>query len=215
MQKCLYCNRFIQNKIKLADHLKLRSAETGLCPAFIPKAKGPKKGSVPWNKGLSKETDLRLRDSGRRISLVTKGMKRNISPEVEKQRREKLRLCAIKGKYGGLKEGSGRGKGGWYRGYYCYSSWELAFVIFHLDHSIPIQRCTQVRTYPWLGYQRRYFPDFIVEGKVIEIKGFLTPQWAAKHKANPDVICLLAQDIEPYLKYVRGVYGKDYVRLYE
>jgi hypothetical protein len=29
-------------------------------------------------------------------------------------------------KVGGLREGSGRGKKGWYKGFYCRSTWELA-----------------------------------------------------------------------------------------
>ena len=49
---------------------------------------------------------------------------------------------------GGFKEGSVRNyKSGWYRGIHCDSSWELAFVIYYLDHNINIERCTEKRIY--------------------------------------------------------------------
>lgn len=41
---------------------------------------------------------------------------------------------------GGLKEGTSRGKHGWYKGYWCDSSYELAFLIYCLDHKIKIER---------------------------------------------------------------------------
>lgn len=45
---------------------------------------------------------------------------------------------------GGKREGSGRGKRGWYKGYYCDSSWELAWVIYNLDHGNQFKRNTNI-----------------------------------------------------------------------
>ena len=42
----------------------------------------------------------------------------------------------IKHAPGGKRHGSGRGKKGWYKGYYCDSTWELAWVIYQLDHGV-------------------------------------------------------------------------------
>lgn len=41
---------------------------------------------------------------------------------------------------GGYRKGSGVGKSGWYNGIYCDSSWELAYVIYHIDNNLPIIR---------------------------------------------------------------------------
>ena len=42
---------------------------------------------------------------------------------------------------GGIKQGSVKNyKSGWYKGYWCDSSYELAFLIYCLDHEIKIER---------------------------------------------------------------------------
>jgi hypothetical protein len=58
--------------------------------------------------------------------------------------------------------GSGRGKKGWYRGYWCDSSYELAFVIYTLDHGLAgkFERNWESFTYTFRGKVRRWIPDF-------------------------------------------------------
>jgi hypothetical protein len=116
---------------------------------------------------------------------------------------------------GGFRLRGGRGKQGWYKGVWCASSWELAFLVYHLDNNIPIVRCDEIRTYQWEGNSRRYFPDFVVNGEVVEIKGYLSPQWHAKLSANPDIRCIGRVEIEAYLKYAKETYGRDFIGLYE
>ena len=41
---------------------------------------------------------------------------------------------------GGIKKGSSRGKSGWYKGYWCDSSYELAYLIYNLDNSTEVER---------------------------------------------------------------------------
>lgn len=133
--------------------------------------------------------------------------------------KEKLRISRIQEKAkrnnGGLREGSGRGKSGWYKGFYCRSSWELAFVIYHLDHNSNIQPCKEVRTYTFEGKIRKYYPDFLLNGSVIEIKGYLTEQWKQKHSENPDIVLKTFKDLEVELSYVKSKYGESYLDLYE
>lgn len=116
---------------------------------------------------------------------------------------------------GGYVPGSGRGKQGRFKGIWCDSSWELAYVIYSLDHLIPIQRATMYRYYEWQGKIKKYYPDFEVNGKIVEIKGYDSPQWQAKISANPDIVVLYYSDLKPILDYVINTYGKDYIRLYE
>jgi hypothetical protein len=116
---------------------------------------------------------------------------------------------------GGYRQGSGRGKKGWYQGFFCDSSWELAYLIFCLDHNTNIKLNLEKRQYQWNGSTKNYIPYFIVEGVLTEIKGYKTEQWLAKLKANPDVVVLYEKDLKPVFEYVTRVYGKDFIRLYE
>ena len=118
-------------------------------------------------------------------------------------------------KCGGYRKGSGVGKKGWYKGIYCDSSWELAFVIYHIDNNLPIKRCTQKRVYFYKGIKHYYYPDFETKEGVIEIKGYISEQWKAKEEQNPDVIVLYKKDIKKYLDYVTLKYGNDFIALYD
>jgi hypothetical protein len=87
--------------------------------------------------------------------------------------------------------------------------------MYHIDNNISIKRCSEIRYYEWNGKQRIYKPDFIVNEIIFEIKGYTTPQWEAKHLANPDVVCLQKKEIKKYLEFVINKYGKDFIKLYE
>lgn len=118
-------------------------------------------------------------------------------------------------KFGGYRKGSGRGKSGWYKGIYCDSSWELAYVIYHRDNDLDIKRCKEQRKYIFEGKEHIYIPDFITDNGIVEIKGYKTKQWEAKEKYNPDIKVLYKDEIQFYLDYVIKKYGNDYIRLYD
>jgi len=70
---------------------------------------------------------------------------------------------------GGYREGSGNGKSGWYKGIFCNSSYELAWVVYRLDHGFEVKRFSGYLTNGVL----KYYPDFIVGDKhIVEIKGY-------------------------------------------
>ena len=116
---------------------------------------------------------------------------------------------------GGYRKGSGRGKGGWYKGIYCDSTWELAFVIYCLDHNLNISRCKEPRKYVYNNETHLYYPDFVTDDGIIEIKGYSTDIWKAKAMQNPDIKVLYKEDIQKYLNYVYDHYTKDLESLYE
>ena len=116
---------------------------------------------------------------------------------------------------GGYREGSGRCKQGWYKGIHCDSSWELAYLVYHLDHNLYIERCKEKRQYVWNNKQHTYYPDFITDDGIIEIKGYSTDQWKSKEEQNPDVKVLYKNEIKPYLDYVTNTYGTDFIKLYD
>lgn len=69
---------------------------------------------------------------------------------------------------------NGYGKSGKYKGIHCDSMWELAYLIYCLDHNINIKRNTEWFSYIDNNKKRAYNPDFIVNGELIEIKGIHT-----------------------------------------
>ena len=118
---------------------------------------------------------------------------------------------------GGYRKGSGRGKKGWYKGYWCDSSYELAFVIFNLEHNIFFKRNTERFDYLWENKIHYWIPDFIMEdGSYLEIKGFMTEQNKAKiSQFSKPLKVLMKPDIQYAINYSIAKYGKKYIELYE
>ena len=71
---------------------------------------------------------------------------------------------------GGYRNGSGRSKSGYYRGIYCGSTYELCWVIYHLDHNIEFTRFPGKLSSDDLTY----YPDFLLgdNNTIIETKGY-------------------------------------------
>ena len=112
-----------------------------------------------------------------------------------------------------------RYKYGWYKGYHCDSSWELAFVMYHLDKQIPFERNNkQYFEYTFENSIHRFFPDFIVEDTFIEIKGMESEQCDCKVRDIPEGVkfkILYYNDMKPYLEYAENTYGKEFYNLYD
>lgn len=122
---------------------------------------------------------------------------------------------------GGLRKGSGRGKKGWYCGYWCDSSWELAWVIYNIDNCILFERNNIGFNYLYNGSVRKYYPDFKIGETYYEIKG--RRKYDDLDDENKEKISqfkhkleiLYAKDMFKYLDYVIKKYGKDYIKLYK
>jgi hypothetical protein len=128
-------------------------------------------------------------------------------------------LYDLKGKSGGYRKGSGRGKSGWYKGVWCDSSYELAWVIYHIENNIPFERNKESFQYEYNGEIHLYYPDFRLKesNELVEIKGFYTEQTHVKLKSvtNTKLTVIDKQKIQPYIDYVTDRYGKNFVSLYE
>ena len=172
-------------------------------------------GKIPWNKGLSKYTDERVAKIAEKASVSLTGKSH---PQLEETRVKISKTMKERG-LGGFRVGSGRGKKGWYKGYYCDSTWELAYVIYNLEHDISFKRNTKSFEYKFNNELKRYYPDFILEnGEYVEVKGYYTKQFSAKVSQFPTEEILIVLDkktIKPYLDYTMGKYGKDFYNLYE
>ena len=109
-------------------------------------------------------------------------------------------------------------KFGTYRGYHCDSSWELAFVIFNLDHNIVFCRNTESFPYEYNGTIHYYYPDFIVDNIYYEIKSFKNDKVYNKCRDFPkekQLVIIDQEKIQPYLDYCESTYGKDFFTLYD
>ena len=215
---CQYCGKICKNANSLIQHeIRCKYNPNHIDVKIQPNLLN----CTPWNKGLTKETDERIQKISEtyhikyKQGLIQHSGGKASTPEKEDERKRKISKSMKESGCGGKRHGSGRGKKGWYKGIFCDSSWELAFVIYCLDHNLNIRRCEEKRTYLWNGEEHAYIPDFITDEGVIEIKGYKTEQWIEKHKQNPDVKVLYEDDMKQYIEYAISSYGKDYIKLYE
>lgn len=107
-------------------------------------------------------------------------------------------------------------KKGYYKGFHCDSRFELAFLIFHLDHGHNVEKCNKTLNYIFEGKSLQYTPDFIVDDVLIEIKGYLDPKSQAKQNQHPEVRMLNGHDIKHMIEYVQTTYNvKDVMSMYD
>lgn len=122
-----------------------------------------------------------------------------------------------KTKIGGYRPGSGRSNSGYYKGYYCGSTYELVWTIYNLDHNIPFKRFARKITDDW----NVYYPDFeLPDGTIVEIKGYedtnsVLDKCEVAIKLGYKIKVLYKQDIEYMFEYVQKTYKtKEYQTLY-
>jgi hypothetical protein len=149
-----------------------------------------------WNKGLTATTDERVKRNAESVKQTYNDP--NYIHRWKGKRHSKSTIDILKKKCGGPRPGAGRGKSGYYQGIWCDSTWELAWVKYHLDHGIKYEFNDEVH---------RYYPDFILDGDIyVEIKGYYRDNDYAKWEAFPHELVVIGKvDIMPYLDYCKEV----------
>lgn len=107
---------------------------------------------------------------------------------------------------------------GFYKGIECDSSWELAFLLYHLDIGSQIKRNSDKFLYEFDGKVRSYYPDFIIDNVYYEIKGYKDDAYFEKVNQFPkdQVLVVIDKDlISFYLHYAATHYGDDFTYLYD
>ena len=99
---------------------------------------------------------------------------------------------------------------GIYKGIHCDSSWELAYLVWCLEHDISIKRCEEIRYYKLNKKTLKYFPDFIVDNQIIEIKGYFDEKSRIKSEQNPDIKVLFYDDLKEMIEYTINKYGNNF-----
>lgn len=104
---------------------------------------------------------------------------------------------------------------GIYKGIKCDSSWELAFILWNEMQGKSVQRYKGYLTYTFEDKLCKYYPDFIVDDKIYEIKGYYSSRAKAKHEQHPEVILLKREEMIPIINEVKEKYGNNFIELYE
>lgn len=199
---CILCRKETSTR-GLAPHYWMRHGD-GIALATV-SANASRRGKPSWNTGKTLSKDHCAKIS---VGLTNK--------TLSEDSRKKISATAKKnGISGGFREGGGRGKKGKFQGIHCDSSWELAFLIDAHHRGRDVKRITTPRLYEFEGRPRKYFPDFLVDGQVVEIKGWKTTQWEAKHQQHSDVIVLGFEDIKPMIERAQQIYGEDFTVAYD
>jgi len=176
-----------------------------------------KYGTLEYKEKMSRVSSKMLSNPEikKKLSISSKKYFENLTEKERKIFADKISK-AVKGKTGGIRLGGGRGKKGWYKGYWCDSSWELAYVIYNLEHDIKFERNKEGFEYIFEEEIHKYYPDFILEdGLYIEVKGYITKQVEEKIKQFPyELKVLQLKEMKIYLNYTESKYGKDFVKLY-
>lgn len=175
----------------------------------------------PWNKG---KPGIYSEDHRKKISdsLKNKSTGKGSTIEKEEERKRKIsETMKLNPNAGGLRAKSGRGKKGWYRGFWCDSSWELAWVIYNIDKGLIFERNYKGFEYNFEYEKHLYYPDFVSNDVYYEIKGRRNFQKLDKKSQEKikqfkgNLVVLFEKDMRPYLDYTILKYGKDFIRLYE
>lgn len=121
---------------------------------------------------------------------------------------------------GGYREGSGRSKSGYYKGVYCGSSYELIFLVYHLNIGSNIKRCKLKIPYTYNGQNHHYYPDFEIDNIIYEIKGFYNKivdiKTNAVINAGYKIEVLYLKDLQPMLDCIKNKFKiKNIIKLYE
>lgn len=205
-KKCEICNRDIITQ-GFKQHNKFCNG-TGILKKEKPKTEN---GKAFWKgKKLSESHKEKIKitvqtkyDNGEEMGFA-KWMKEH--PELHKQ-------SSSKG--GGYRRGSGKGIKGWYKGFWCDSSWELAFVIFNLEMGNKIERNKKFFEYDYNGKTYKYYPDFLLNDEYVEIKGYENNKSKEKKKQFPcKLITYYFKEMLPILEYVKLKHGEDFIKLY-
>lgn len=209
---CRYCNKYCKNQNSLTQH-QIRCKQNPE-RIFVPVPVGNKtKGRIPWNKGQSKQTNPIIAKAAEKAKMngcTNPYSGRASTAEKELERRQKISsTMKSKENCGGIRVGSGCGHKGWYKGFYCDSTYELAYIVYNLDHNIAFKRCprTIFYLYEYKGRTYKYYPDFILpDGSLVEIKGY-----------HSEVVDLKTQAVNDRLiKVLFGselTYAFDYIKL--
>lgn len=164
-----------------------------------------------WKLGLDKNRKEKISNI-----LTGKKMGKCLDPHKEEERKRKISESMKGNTNWKFNKTRGNSKKGWYKGIFCDSTWELAFVVYYKEHNLYIERSKECFKYIYNDEEHNYFPDFITDEGIIEIKGRKDKKALEKEKQFPNIKVIDNNLIKPYLNYVIEKYGNEFWnQLYE
>lgn len=216
---CTFCGKECKNKNSLSNHERLcklnpnKDALTAHKSGFSIWLEAHPGRSLTSLQKDSKESHTRSR-----ATLSARYKAGELVPHQKGKARtaeEKAKIsAALKANPngGGLRKNSGRGKKGWYKGIYCDSTYELAYVAYNIDHGVVFNRCpkTVCYEYQYKNQSHKYYPDFMLEdGSLVEVKGYHNEVVDLKIASVTDrpINVLYEKDLEFAFSYIKETYG--------
>ena len=203
---CKYCGKYFSR----IDRLHLHEESCSYNPCKIP-------CRTAWNRGLTKENNETIKRKAETLSyriangevIGCYGLRGENNYSTKLEVKAKISKTMI-GNHNNDPSKTGRGKKGWYKGFFCSSTYELAFIIYCLDKGIPVKKCSYVYDYEYEGKKHKYYPDFIVNNTIIEIKGFYTEKVRIKTESVKDrpIVVLYRKDLKEVFDYIEFTYNK-------
>jgi DNA-directed RNA polymerase subunit RPC12/RpoP len=189
---CKYCGREYKNKNALTQH-KIRCKEN---PDRL-LIKGNRSHHTSWNKGLTKETDERVKRNGESISNGYKtGKITNWCQGLTKDNDIRIRTLSEKSSktiLSRVKDDTwhnsfGKSKLVEYKCIQFHGNWEVEFAKFLDTHNIEWERNTQKFEYLFENKTHYYTPDFYLPrfDLFVEIKGYPTQRDFCKWNDFPN-----------------------------
>jgi hypothetical protein len=121
-------------------------------------------------------------------------------------------------KTGGYRRGAGRSwKKGFYKGIWCDSSWELAWILYQEGQGVSFERNEESFAYEFQGKLRKYIPDFkLPDGSFVEVKGWRDGKCQSKMDQFQGKLILLGpEEMKPILEWVILHHGRNFISLYD
>lgn len=219
-QHCQYCEKVCKNKNSLVNHERLCDKNPlAQDKAYLRKTKqgkgGWNKGLPAWNKGLTKETDIRCQHISKGVlSYIQKNGVARKGYTLSDETRAKIsntmkKVYAVKEP----RTHQYRTKSGYYKDIWCDSSWELAYLVYCLDHNLPILRTNDRFNYTYKDKVHSYFPDFYREDldTYVEVKGYITDKDESKFLQFPKKLEVIdGSKITEYYDYAVTNYGSNF-----
>ena len=180
---CKYCNKSCKNINSLKQHERLCKLNPDRCES--PFVKFNKQRRHAWNKGLTKDTDVRVKRNAESVSksyttgkskVWCKGLSKETDYRI-KQLSEKISNTILEHvKNNNWHNSFGKSKIVEYNGIKFHGTWEVEFAKFLTKHHIKWERPVEKFEYPFYNKTHYYTPDFYLPDLdlFIEIKGYPT-----------------------------------------
>lgn len=150
--KCKFCGKECKNENSLRNHERLCKLNPNKSFTCFSTA-NPSKINKPWNKGLTKETDIRVAEHARLRSISMKG---KVGHPQSIETKEKARQNALKNGLGGFHFRRGLN----YKNIKLDSSYEVKVASSLDENNVKWIRPERIRYYDLNNKLHYYTPDF-------------------------------------------------------